>query len=114
MALKDKIQVFIKPDSFFAFLAARKMKVSSVAIVFGRTIHLYNTTVKQFLANKSWVLHELKHVEQYERYGKTKFLYYYLKECFQKGYYHNSLEVEARKAENDVYLLEKFEIVVSC
>ncbi|HTN47606.1 MAG TPA: DUF4157 domain-containing protein [Flavipsychrobacter sp.] len=107
----SKTKVYIKTDSWLAFLAARKLRAGAVAIVFGNTIHLYKTRPGDFLANRSWVLHELKHVEQYQRYGLLKFLYHYLRESFNKGYFNNALEIEARNAENDGSLLDKFEIM---
>jgi hypothetical protein len=107
----SKIKVYIKANSWLAFLAARKLRAGSVAIVFGNTIHLYKTLPEDFLANRSWVLHELKHIEQYQRYGILKFLYYYIKESLKKGYFENALEVEARSAEKDGSLLDRFEIM---
>ena len=109
--VKNKIKVKIKPRSLLARLAARKLKVERVAIVFGRTIHLHNVSVEQFIADKHWLLHELKHVDQYEKLGLTAFILTYLKESFQKGYHLNKLEIEAREAEKDLYLLEKYEMM---
>jgi hypothetical protein len=40
----------IKENSVWAKLAARKLKVQQVAIVFGKTIHLHNTSSRSFLA----------------------------------------------------------------
>lgn len=114
MTKQQKIKVCLKPDSFLAFIAARKLRVLSVAIVFGRTIHLHNVSAQKFLADKRWVLHELKHVEQYERLGFVKFIYTYLRESIKNGYYNNGLEIEARNAEQEDYLLEKYEVVDHC
>lgn len=109
---KKKIKVYVKPGSWIAFLAAGRLKAASVAIVFGKTIHLHKTSPDKFFADKRWVLHELKHVEQYERLGFVNFIFTYLKESLKNGYYQNALEEEARRAEYDDTLLEKYEIVV--
>jgi len=106
-----KIKVYVRENSWIALLAAKKLKVKKVAIVVGRTIHLYNTTYSQFISNKNWVSHELKHVAQYEQLGTLSFIYKYLIESIRNGYYNNKLEVEARMAENDWKLLEKYELV---
>jgi len=91
--------VIIKENSFIARLAARKLKTTSVAIVFGNTIYLWNVTKQQFLKNDRWVLHELEHIRQYRKLGFLPFLFSYLYEWVRKGYYHNRFEVEARRAE---------------
>ena len=108
---RSKIKVYVKPGSWIAALAARKLKTGAVAIVIGRTIHLHNTPVQSFLSNQCWVLHELKHVDQYERLGFIRFIYLYLKESMKNGYYDNMLEIEARSAQEEVSLLEKYELV---
>lgn len=59
------MKVRIKENAFVAKLAAGKLKSARVAIVFGHTIYLHNTSKEEFLNDKTWVLHELKHVEQY-------------------------------------------------
>lgn len=109
MAAKTK--VYIKPDSFLAWVAAKNLRADCMALVLGNTIHLYNTSAIDFLKNKKWVLHELKHVEQYEALGILSFLYHYIKESLKKGYYKNAFEVAARNAEDDAYLLDKYELV---
>ena len=102
-------KVFIKPDSLIARLAARRMGFDRIAIVLGRTIHLYNATVQDFIKNKPWLLHELKHVEQYER-GFFRFLVDYLREHRVNGYRNNRFEKEARAAESDIRLLDKYDL----
>ena len=92
--------VHIKEKSWVAKLAARKLNSRNVAIVFGNTIHLHGVSSAYFLSRDNWVKHELKHVEQYRRYGYWKFLFAYLAEWLRKGYYNNRFEVEARSAEN--------------
>lgn len=102
--------VRIKENSWVAKIAAAKMRSANVAIVFGSTIHLHNTTKEEFLNDKEWVCHELKHVEQYKQHGSVGFIFKYLFDWIKKGYYNNKFEVEARKSEKDVELLEKFRI----
>jgi hypothetical protein len=102
-------KIFIKQNSWLAKMAAKRMGFSRIAIVIGRKIHLHNTTVQDFIKNKKWLLHELKHVEQYER-GLLRFIKDYLVEYRRNGYYQNKYEVEARAAEDDHGLLEKYDI----
>lgn len=80
-------------------LAAKKLKVKKVAMVIGKTIHLYNTSTEDFLNNQRWVKHELAHIEQYKKHGLLKFLFLYLWYSVKYGYYNNPFEVEAREAE---------------
>ena len=94
--------IYIKENSLVARLAARKLKSVNVAIVFGNTIHLHGVKRNVFLENESWVKHELKHVEQYHRYGYWNFLFQYLVEWMKRGYYNNKFEIEARLAEKNV------------
>ncbi|MES2849737.1 MAG: DUF4157 domain-containing protein [Bacteroidota bacterium] len=89
----------IKENSWLAKIAARKLKTSSVAIVFGSTIHLWNSSKEDFLSNKKWLKHELCHVRQYKQHGYVGFIIKYLWESLRKGYYNNKFEVEAREAE---------------
>lgn len=89
----------IKEKSFLALLAAKKLKVKKVAMVIGKTIHLYNTSTEDFLNNQRWVKHELAHIEQYKKHGLLKFLFLYLWYSVKYGYYNNPFEVEAREAE---------------
>ncbi len=91
---------YIKEDSWIAKLAAKKMCVNSVAMVLGKTIHLYGSTKENFLADERWVKHELCHVKQFETHGFLPFLVKYLWESLSVGYYNNKFEVEARDAEN--------------
>ena len=90
----------IKENSFVAKIAARKLKSKRVAMVLGKTIHLHNTSREEFLSDDRWVKHELKHIDQFRRYGYLNFVIRYLWESFKKGYYMNRFEVEAREAEN--------------
>lgn len=90
----------IKENSWVAKIAAKKLHVSNVAIVIGKTIHLHNATGQQLLQNKRWLQHELCHVKQFKQYGFLSFIVKYLWESFNKGYFNNKFEIEAREAEN--------------
>lgn len=92
--------VKIKEQSWFARVAARKLKCSSVAMVLGRTIHLWNVSREDFLKHPAWVVHELEHVRQFQQYGFIRFCALYLWESIRRGYYNNRFEIEARRAES--------------
>lgn len=85
--------------SWLAKLAAWKLKSPSIALVLGNKIHLWGVTSTLFLEQKSWVRHELVHVNQYQRLGFIKFLWLYSMYSIRYGYYKNPLEIEARAAE---------------
>lgn len=93
------INYHIKENSRIAWVAAKKLKADSVAIVIGKTIHLYNTTTEDFLKDETWLKHELCHVAQFKRYGFFNFIVRYLWESYKNGYYNNRYEIEAREAE---------------
>ncbi|WP_246197583.1 DUF4157 domain-containing protein [Chitinophaga agrisoli] len=82
-----------------------------MAIVLGRTIHLYGIGRQQFLANVAWVRHEVCHVKQYRQYGILWFLWLYLAEYRRHGYMQNRFEVAARAAEKEPGIVEGVEIV---
>lgn len=105
------MQVRIKENSWVAKIAAAKMRVYKVAIVFGSTIHLHNTSKEDFLSDKQWLCHELKHIQQYKQHGFAGFIAKYLFEWMRKGYYNNRFEVEARMSEDQTYLIEEARIV---
>jgi len=90
----------IKENSLLAKIAAKKLRTPGVAIVLGKTIHLHNTTKKEFLQNAKWVKHELCHVQQFKQYGIFMFVIKYLYESIKVGYYNNKYEVAAREAED--------------
>jgi len=108
----DKLNftVSIRERSFIARLAAWKLKSDNVAIVLGKTIHLHNTSRTQFLQNKEWVCHELKHIQQFQHHGFIVFIILYLFESLLHSYRNNKYEIEARGAENDESLLKIFKI----
>jgi hypothetical protein len=87
-------------NSWLAKIAAAKLRSNSAAIVLGNTIHIYNTTQKEFLQNQRWLKHELCHVRQFKQYGFILFIIQYLWQSLKRGYYNNPFEVEARTAEN--------------
>ena len=89
----------IKENSWIAKLAALKLKTKRVAIVIGKTIHLYNTSEQEFLKDERWVKHELCHIKQFQQIGFIPFIAKYLWESIKRGYYNNKYEVEAREAE---------------
>lgn len=97
----DLAGVTIKERSWLARIAAKKLRSNNVAMVLGKTIHLYGVPATEFLADEKWVKHELCHVRQFKRYGFFGFLVRYLWESMRKGYYNNRFEAEARAAENE-------------
>ena len=105
------MQVRIKENSWVAKMAAQKMKAGKIAIVFGKTIHLYNTSRKEFLDDSEWVCHELKHVEQYRQNGFTGFICKYVFDWMKNGYYNNRFETAARESEKNMRLMEGVEFV---
>lgn len=82
-----------------AKLAARKMKATALAIVFGRTVHLWNISRDEFLQRPDLMAHEAEHVREYDRYGFLPFLFLYVIDWIRKGYHNNRFEIEARAAE---------------
>lgn len=105
------MKVRVKENSWIAKLAAKKMKADNVAIVFGRTIHLHNTSKQQFLNDPDWLRHELKHVQQYQQNGFAGFICKYVFDWMKNGYYNNRFEKEARESEGDNTLLQNVEFI---
>jgi hypothetical protein len=99
---KKNLTYKIKENSFVARIAALKLRSRQVAIVFGSTVHLHNTSKEEFLADKRWLLHELKHIEQFKRHGYFTFIFLYLAESIKHGYTNNKYEIEAREAEDEL------------
>jgi len=91
---------FIKPNSRIAKIAAMKLRSENVAIVIGKTIHLYHVSKEDFLKDPKWVKHEMCHINQFKEYGFLVFIIKYLFESMRHGYNNNKYELEARKAEN--------------
>lgn len=67
-----------------------------MAIVFCKTIHLFNVKRRDFLVNEKWLKHELCHIAQFKKYGRLTFACMYLWESLRRGYYNNRFEKEAR------------------
>lgn len=105
-----RTKVRIRENALIAKLAARRLGTARVAIVIGKTIYLHNTSATELTSNMRWLLHELKHVAQYQQYGYITFMGLYFIEYLKKGYYANKYEVAARAAENDLTLLSHYEI----
>lgn len=108
MINNKSVRIKIKENALLARMAARALRSRSMAITLGRTIYLWNTDTAAFRADVRWVRHELKHVEQYLRYGYIFFLLWYGWESLIHGYRNNRFEVEAREAEGQPTLLEHF------
>ena len=89
----------IKENSWVAWLAAKKLGASSVAIVVGKTIHLHNSSKENFLKNERWLKHELCHIRQFKQHGYLPFIAKYVWESLLHGYHNNKYEKEAREAE---------------
>ncbi len=95
----NKAAFYIKENSLVAKLAAKKLRSNAVAVVLGKTIHLYGSTKENFLADERWVKHELCHVNQFAEHGYIIFIFKYLWESLRVGYYNNKFEREAKEAE---------------
>ncbi len=93
------LQVNIKENSWLAKLAAWKLGVDNVALTLGTTIHLHRASAEVLINDERWVRHELKHVEQFLKYGFVKFIFMYVMESLRNGYENNRFEIEAREAE---------------
>ena len=93
------MEFLIKENSWIAKIAAKKLKSLSVAIVIGKTIHLFNVSKENFLKDEKWVKHEMCHVRQFKKYGYFNFIIKYLWQSWKHGYSDNKYEVEARLAE---------------
>ena len=95
----NKPDFIIKENSWLAKIAAKKLRSTNVAMVFGKKIHLFGVTKTDFLADEKWLKHELCHIKQFKQYGFFNFVVRYLWESLRKGYYNNRFEMEARNAE---------------
>ncbi len=105
------MQVYLKENSRLAWLAARWLRSKRMAIVFRKTIHLWNVGGEAFLQDTGWVCHELTHIQQYQRYGTWRFVLRYLTESIKKGYARNRYEAEAIQMETDSSILQGVEFV---
>lgn len=93
--------VRIKENSWLAKLSAKQLGSKKVAVVVGKTIHLFNTSREEFLKDERWLCHELAHVQQYQKHGMVRFLAMYLWESYKKGYRMNRYELEAKSQERN-------------
>jgi len=103
--LTAAMMVRIKENSWVAKLSAKQLGSKKVAVVVGKTIHLFNTSREEFLKDEKWVCHELAHVQQFEKYGVVKFLALYLLESMKKGYRMNRYELEAKSQERNPQIM---------
>ena len=94
------MEVTIRENSWLGKIAAKKLGAQNVAVVLGKTIHLFNVTREEFLGDERWVKHEMCHVQQFKTYGYYTFIIKYLWESLKCGYRNNKYEIEARKAED--------------
>ncbi len=104
------IIVHIIDHSVRARIASFVLHSNNCAIVFRRTIYLYNISKTDLLSNKGLLCHELTHVLQWRRYGVVRFPILYLWYSIVHGYYQNPFEVEARSKETDFSILDQFDI----
>ena len=96
----DSMEFTIKENSWIARLAAWKLHCQKVAVVLGKTIHLYHVSKNDFLRDEEWVKHEMCHIRQFKKYGFLAFIFRYLWESLRVGYHNNRFEAEAREAQN--------------
>jgi Domain of unknown function (DUF4157) len=89
----------IKENAGIAFIAAICLRSQKMAVTIGSTIYLHGCGKAFFLANTSWVKHELTHVVQYKTLGYGRFLVQYFLQCLRYGYKKSPLELEAVAAE---------------
>jgi hypothetical protein len=108
---QKELLVRIIEKSFIARVAAWKLKSDNSAIVIGNTIHLFNASRLEFLKNKAWLCHELKHIQQFRQYGFVHFILMYLRESLLHGYANNKFEIEARAAEKDEHLIANMKLL---
>jgi hypothetical protein len=92
--------LLIKENFWIAKIAAGKLQSDNVAIVIGRTIHLYHVSKEDFLKDEKWLRHEMCHIRQFKKHGFLPFIFKYLLESLRRGYYQNKYEIEARMAED--------------
>jgi hypothetical protein len=103
-----KMLYTIKVNSFRARIASWVLRKPSVAMVWSSKVLLHGVSEEAFKENKKWLKHELKHVEQFQRYGFYIFIMLYLWESICKGYHNNRYEQEARQAEKDEGIEQRY------
>ena len=105
------MKIKIKEHSLLAKLAAKKLHSTQMAMAFGNTIRLHNTSKEEFLKNITWVRHEVAHIHQSKKRGAIVFLLSYLLESFYVGYQFNKYEVEAVEMEKNEHILDNVEFI---
>lgn len=105
--IKKPIVIKISEQALVARIASFIMRSKGVAIVFHRTIYLWNVSREQIIKDEAYLCHEITHILQYEREGFVKFIFKYLYYSMRFGYYNNPFEVEARNGANDKENLKK-------
>jgi hypothetical protein len=111
MNIAPKIKIKIKANSKRARMAAFNLGTKSVAMVWGNTILLHNVTTSEFLKSKTWVRHEVRHVQQSQKLGKFYFLWRYFILSFKYGYKNHPFEIDARLHEHDESVLNNVEFI---
>ena len=105
------MKIKIKENSLLAKLAAKNMQSTKMAMAFGNTIRLHNTSKEEFLKNTTWVRHEIAHIFQSKKRGVIIFLLSYLLESLNVGYQSNKYEIEAIQMEKNERILDDIEFV---
>jgi hypothetical protein len=105
------LKVKIKENSFRAQVASFNLQSKQLAMVWGSTILLHNTSRAEFLANSRWVNHELRHVWQVRKMGLSVFLLRYLLLSIRYGYKKHPYELDAQRHEQDDTLLHGVEFI---
>jgi hypothetical protein len=108
MHIPESILVHIKENSIRARIAAFNMGANcGLAMVWGNTILLFNVSKQDFLQDKQWVCHEIRHVLQSNQIGKWRFLWRYVVLGIKHGYHHHPYEVDARLHDADYEILDR-------
>lgn len=108
---KPAMHIIIKENAKLGWLAAKYLHTARVAIAFNSTIYLWNATREEFLSQTNWVCHEVAHILQFRKYGTWRFAWLYLVEWLKRGYKYNRFEIQARKMERSVNLLNEVEFL---
>lgn len=91
----------IRENMTIAWIASKILNEKQAAVVINNTIYLHGVSKDNFVRNPKWVLHEMKHIEQYCREGVMLFLLKYAYYSLRYGYENNPYEIEARQAEGN-------------
>jgi hypothetical protein len=110
MHIPQTIKVRIKENSIRARIASFNMGAKyGLAMVWGDTILLFNINKQDFLQDKKWVCHEVRHILQTQEMGKWTFLWRYILLSFKHGYHNHPFEVDARMHDSDFEILDRVE-----